>query len=197
GYEPVRPEWAGWPFERRIETARGLLHDAGYGAGRPVELELLYNTRDRDKRIVAAIAAMWKQRLGVETHLVNQEWKVYLQTRKQLDRTQVFRSGWIGEYPDPNTFAEILHSTHSMNEFGWRNERYDALLEKAAASTDRQARFALFNDAEREIQANVPLIPLFHYAKARLVSPAVAGYHGNLMDHHYSRQLSWRELHGR
>lgn len=191
-YEPLPPEWADWPHEQRVERARTLLAEAGFDDGNPLKVELLYNTRERDQRLMAAVAAMWKQNLGVTARLVNQEWKVYLQTRRQLARTQAFRSGWIGDYPDPNSFAEILHSGHGMNEFGWRNTRYDALLEKAAATRDARARAGLFAAAEREIHAEVPLIPLFRYAKARLVSPEVAGYRGNLMDRHYARHLSWR-----
>lgn len=191
GYEPQMPEWTSWPYEERVAVARQLLQDAGYEE-KLLQLELLYSTRDRDKRVVTAIDSMWRRQLGIDTRLLNQEWKVYLQTRKRLDATQVFRSGWIGEYADPNTFAEILHSQHAMNESGWHNVQYDALLEKAARSTDNVTRFALFARAEQEIQRDVPLIPLFHYAKARLVSPRIAGYAPNLMDHHYSKHYSWQ-----
>lgn len=191
GFEPQAPEWAVWPYEQRVAVARELLDAAGYGE-KPLQLELLYSTRDRDKRVVTAVASMWRRQLGVDTTLINQEWKVYLQTRKRLDATQVFRSGWIGEYADPNTFAEILHSQHAMNEFGWHNADYDALLEQAAHSAGNAERFALFALAERQIEQEVPLIPLFHYAKARLVSPRLAGYTSNSMDHHYSKHYSWQ-----
>ncbi|HEX7047333.1 MAG TPA: peptide ABC transporter substrate-binding protein [Gammaproteobacteria bacterium] len=192
-YKPPQPDWAAWPMEKRHAAARALLVDAGYGPEEPVTVEMLYNTRDRDRRVVTAVAAMWKQQLGVETRLRNEEWKVYLQTRQQREKTQVFRSGWIGEYPDPNSFAEILHSEHGMNEFGWNNPRYDALIEQAATTRDAQKRLELFSAAAREVNAEVPLIPLFHYAKARLVSPSVGGYTGNLMDHHYTKHLFWIE----
>lgn len=192
GYTSGTPHWAQWSREERVSRARELLRAAGFKQGEPLAVELLYSTRDRDKRIVTAVASMWKTALGVETVLRNQEWKVYLQTRRRLDSTQVFRSGWIGEYPDPNTFAEILHSDHRMNEYGWRNSRYDALLEKAAHTSDTQARYALFSRAEKEIQQDVPLIPLFHYAKARLVSPMVTGYQGNFMDHHFTKHYAWK-----
>lgn len=190
GYMPQEPEWAQWPMERRITVARELLRDAGHE--QPLHLQLLYSTRERDRRIVTAVQSMWQQHLGVQTELLNQEWKVYLQTRKRRDVTQVFRSGWIGEYPDPNTFAEILHSQHAMNEFGWQNARYDALLERAATTANTDERLALFAQAEQEIERDVPLIPLFHYAKARLVSTRVAGYRGNPMDHHYSKHYTWQ-----
>lgn len=191
-YVPPQPDWATQPYAQRVQEGRALLTAAGYDRQRPLRAELLYNTRDRDKRIMTAIATMWRQQLGVQATLNNQEWKIYLQTRRQLDRTQVFRSGWIGEYPDANTFAEILHSAHAMNEFGWHNRAYDALLERARSAPPAE-RVGLFEQAERIVQADTPLIPLFHYAKARLVADTVAGYAGNRMDHHYSRYLSWKD----
>lgn len=193
GYEPPQPDWLQQPLPERIARARELLAAAGYDAERPLELELLYNVRDRDQRIVTAVASIWREHLPVQTKLVNQEWKVYLQTRRQLAKTQVFRSGWVGDYPDPNSFAEILHSAHGMNDTGWSNPRYDALLERATNAADRGQRYALLRAAEQEILQDVPLIPLFRYSTVRLVSPQLQGYSDNLMNHHYSRHLSWRQ----
>ena len=52
---------------------------------------------------------MWKQTLGVDATLKNEEWKVYLDTRdkKQFDIT---RAAWIGDYPDPSQLPRAAHS---------------------------------------------------------------------------------------
>lgn len=191
GYAGNAPEWADWPMQQRVDQAREWLREANFDTGAPISL--LYNTRDRDQRVVTAVAAMWREQLGVETRLVNQEWKVYLQTRRQQEHTQVFRSGWIGNYPDPNSFAEILHASHGMNDFGWHNARHDALLEQAAATLDPQQRFALLAEAERIVMDEMPLIPLFRYATARLVSPRLEGYSENVMNHQFSKHFRWRD----
>ena len=166
------------------------MEDAGFVDQHPLSVEILYNNRDRDQRIMTAIAAMWAEVLPVSPELKAREWKVYLQLRQSKQDTEAFRSGWIGEYPDPHTFAEIFASTHGMNEFNWKNERYDELLAEAAREPDHTRRFAKLAEAEAIILEELPVIPLFHYAKARLVSPRVRGYTGNPLDHHYSRHLS-------
>ena len=46
---------------------------------------------------------MWKQTLGVDATLKNEEWKVYLDTREQK-QYDVARAAWIGDYLDPQQF---------------------------------------------------------------------------------------------
>ena len=125
-YEQQLPDWHDWTAEQRHAEARRLFAEAGFGPDNPLEIEILYNTSQDHKRIAIAVGAMWKQVLGVQTRLLNQEWKVFLQTRT-LGNTQVFRSGWIGDYNDANTFAELLHSQNAQNDSGWSNARYDEL----------------------------------------------------------------------
>ncbi len=156
----------------------------------PLDITILYNNRDRDQRIMAAVAAMWSETLPVSPRLDAREWKVYLQMRQGRQETEAFRSGWIGEFPDPHTFAEIFASTHGMNEFNWQNAHYDALLAAAAREPAQARRFAMLAEAEAIMLDELPVIPLFHYAKARLVAPRVRGYTKNPLDHHYSRHLS-------
>ena len=194
GYAGPLPDWAGWTQQRREREAQRLL--AASTGETPLEIELLYNTRDRDQRVVTAVAAMWRRVLGIETRLRNEEWKVYLDSRRQLDETEVFRSGWIGDYPDPFAFAEILRSRHGMNEFGWSNARYDALLQAAATAANSRQRFRLLREAEAMVLDELPVIPLFHYSKARLVDERVGGYRPNPLDHNYTRHYFWKDATG-
>ena len=188
-YSGQRPAWADWTQEQRNTEARRLYHEAGYSEQHPLEVELLYNTDQNHKRIAGALAAMWKQTLGVRTKLLNQEWKVFLENRKRRVITQVFRSGWIGDYNDAYSFLQLLHSANGQNDPGYGNPAYDALLDQAAATADPTQRRALLEAAERQLLADQPLIPLYFYASKRLVKPWVGGYQPNLMDHHHSKDL--------
>ncbi|MCX2959363.1 MAG: ABC transporter substrate-binding protein, partial [Serratia symbiotica] len=77
------PEWAGWTQEKRIQVAKKLLADAGYGPAKPLTFSLLYNTSDSNKKMAIAAASIWKKNLGVDVKLVNQEWKTFLDSRHQ------------------------------------------------------------------------------------------------------------------
>jgi oligopeptide transport system substrate-binding protein len=182
------PEGAWTQAEREAEAKR-LYAEAGYSAANPLRTELLYNTQDDHRRIAVAVTSMWKTVLGVETTLANQEWKVFLDTTNQRN-TQIFRFGWIGDYNDAFTFAELLKSTSGNNDPGYSNPEYDRLLELAQAELDLDKRGDLLEEAERVLLNDLPIIPLYFYVKARMVKPWVQGYESNIMDHHLHKYFS-------
>jgi oligopeptide transport system substrate-binding protein len=188
-YASQEPDWANWTQERRNEEARRLYAEAGYTDSNPLEVEIMYNTSENHKRISVAIAAMWKQALGVNAHLINQEWKVFLETRKRKEKTQVFRDGWIGDYNDAFSFAQLMHSANELNGSGYRSKRYDELVDRAAVEIDQAKRADLLQEAERILLADMPIIPIYFYVSKHLAKPWVGGYESNIMDHHYSKDL--------
>jgi oligopeptide transport system substrate-binding protein len=187
GYHPRQPEWGGWTQVQRDEEARRLYAQAGYTRDKPLRVQLLYNTDNNHRRLTAALAAMWRETLGVQTELLNQEWQVFLQTRREKLETEVFRYAWIGDYDDPFTFLEILQSTHGINDMGYSSPQYDALLSRASREANPARRMRLLADAEQLMLADLPMIPVYFYVSKKLVKPWVAGFHGNIRDHHPSR----------
>ena len=166
------------------EAARALLAAAGYpgGKGFPA-FEILYNTSEAHKSIAEAIQQMWKRELGIDVRLLNQEWKVYLDTEKRLDY-QVSRAGWIGDYPDPSTFLETFLSDSGNNRTGWKNAEYDRLLKEAARLGDQKTRYELFQKAEAIFLDELPIIPIYHYTRVFLIQPSVRGWNPTILDHH-------------
>ncbi|HTN28620.1 MAG TPA: peptide ABC transporter substrate-binding protein [Burkholderiales bacterium] len=166
------------------EAARKLLAQAGYpgGKGFPA-FEILYNTSEAHKAIGEAVQQMWKRELGIEVRLLNQEWKVYLDTEKRLDY-EVSRGGWIGDYPDPSTFLETFLSDSGNNRTGWKNAEYDRLLKEAARLGDQKTRYELFQKAEAIFLDELPIIPIYHYTRVYLIQPSVRGWSPTILDHH-------------
>lgn len=158
------------------KQARVLLAEAGYGPARPLpRVTLSYNTAEAHKQLAEAIQAMWKEHLGVDIEIENQEWKVYLKNL-QTSNFQLSRMGWIGDYPDPFTFLELLRSGNGNNHSSWSDARYDALLRQANATFDKPARSALLRKAEQLAMDNVPVIPLYVYTNSEMVKPYVRGH---------------------
>ena len=189
GYSGQQPAWASWTQEQRNLEAQKLYRQAGYSTENPLRVQVLYNTSENHKRLAVAIASMWKQVLGVETSLANQEWKVFLKTRRQMETTQIFRGGWIGDYNDAYTFSQLMHSKNEMNHSGYKNAEYDALLDAAAAEIDLARRAQLLQQAEQILLQDLPIIPIYVYVSKHLVKPWVGGYMPNIMDHHYTKDL--------
>ena len=189
-YEPPQMSYAGLTQDERNALARRLLREAGYGPDNPLQIELRYNTSDTQRRIALAVQSMWREVLGVETTLINEEFQVLLANMREREVTQVFRSSWIGDYNDAHTFLSVMEGGSPSNMPGYANEEYDSLMRRAAAQVDPKARRLFLEEAERVLLAEHPVIPLYFYVSKHLVSPEVVGWEDNVLDYHYSRHLS-------
>lgn len=196
GYSPPKIAVARWTQAQREAQARRLFRAAGYSRVNPPHLELRFNTSVLHRRLALAVAAMWRETLGVQVELRNEEWKVFIQNRRQRVLTQVFRGGWIADVADPRDFLAAFASDGPLNWTGWRDAGFDALLARADASPDATRRSALLAQAEARLLAAQPLVPLYFYTSKHLVKPWVGGYLANPLDHHASRFIFWTESAG-
>jgi len=191
GYTPPQADYAAMPQAERLAEAKRLMAEEGYGPEKPLEVEILYNTNEGHKKIAVVIAAMWKQ-IGVKTTLVNQEWKVYLETRDQKN-FQVARAAWIADYLDPSTFLELLISNAGYrNDPGYANPAFDKEMELAAQEADAAKRMAHLQAAEAMSLADLPYIPIYHYVSIKMISPKLKGWDENLLDLHPTRWVSFK-----
>ncbi len=189
-YQQQTMPWADWTQEARNNRAKELYAAAGYGPDNPLEVEILYNTSDNHKKVAIAIAAMWKQTLGVQASLRNEEWKAYLSSRDEKN-FEIVRAGWIGDYNDANTFLELFVSDAGMmNNPGYDNPAYDELVKGGAFETDLAVREGMLEEAERIFLEDSPLIPIYFYTTQHMVQPKVEGWIDNIKDVHPSRFLS-------
>jgi ABC-type oligopeptide transport system substrate-binding subunit len=173
--------------ERNAE-ARRLFRQAGYGPGKPLRLELRYNTSSQHRRMAVAVSAMWKQVLGVASVLINEEWKVFVNNRSQGVLTQVFRGGWIADYADPASFLDLFRSENALNWSAYSNPAYDELMDQSTR-LNGTTRIEVIKQAESMLMRDMPVIPLYYYVSRHLVSTGVRGYQDNVRDIHLSRYL--------
>jgi len=191
-YEPPALSYSAMTQAERNQVARNQYKSAGYSDDNPLQIELRYNTSDTQRRMAVAIQGMWKEVLGVEVTLVNEEFQVLLANIRQRDITQVFRASWIGDYNDAHGFLKILESDNPANMPGYESEDFDALMLRAAGQTDLGSRRLFLEEAERVMLADHPTIPIYFYVSKHLVSPELEGWGDNVLDYHYSQHLSFK-----
>lgn len=192
GYTPATLPWAAQTQAWRDARAKALYRAAGYSESNPLTLELRYNTSTPHRRLALAVAAMWRDTLGVRVRLRNEEWKVFVQNRRQRAITQAFRGGWIGDVADARNFLVGFSGDGPLNWPGYDDAHYRDLIAKADAARSEAARNAWLHAAElRFLNANA-VVPLYFYTSKHLVAPRVAGYAPNALDRHASRWLSLR-----
>ncbi len=167
---------ADYSYEANCEKARELLAEAGYPNGEnfPV-VEYLYNTSDAHKAVAEALQNMWETELGVKVTLNNQEWAVFLQTRKDGNYS-VARNGWLGDYNDPISFLDMWLTGGGNNDAQYANADYDAKIQEAKNTTDPAARMKLIHEAENIIMGqDWALNPLYFYTQKYMLSDRVGG----------------------
>jgi oligopeptide transport system substrate-binding protein len=182
------PNTAGYSCEASIpydvDLARKTLGRAGYPNGRGLPpIEILFNTSENHKLTAEAIQQMWRKDLNVNATLLNQEEKVYFDSRTQMNY-QVIRSTWIGDYVDPNSFLDLWVTNGTNNQTGWSNAEYDRLIAEASRTGDQAVRYAAFQKAEAILLDEAPILPVYFYTHAFLIRPNVKGWYPTILDHH-------------
>jgi ABC-type oligopeptide transport system substrate-binding subunit len=188
-YEPQALDWADMLLEERHRRAQQLYREAGYGPGNPLRVSIRYNTHEVHRQIAVAIQDMWKQVLGVEAELINEEFQVLISNIQQKNM-EIFRLNWNGDYNDAHTFLTTLESDNPSNFTGYHSEEFDDLMRRAARQTDPTNRRFYLEEAERQMLRDNPLIPIYFNVNKSMVSPAVSGWGDNVLNYHYSQHLS-------
>ena len=172
------------------EAAKKLLAEAGYpnGEGFPTT-EILYNTSEGHRKIAVALQQMWKKHLNIDVVLLNQEWKVYLDTVSN-HHYEIARAGWIGDYVDPNNFLDMFLCNGGNNRTRWCNPEYDQIiLQQVPKAKTHQQRLKLFQQAENILLQEMPVIPIYIYTSNNLVHPTVRNFGRNILN-----QANYREM---
>ncbi|TLD72845.1 peptide ABC transporter substrate-binding protein [Phragmitibacter flavus] len=171
--------------------AKALLAEAGYpdGKGFP-KFEILINTMEAHRLIAQAVQSMWREHLGIDVGIINQDWQVYLDSQRRMDY-EISRAAWSGDYMDPMTFLGMWTKDNGNNQTGWHSSRYEELLRQSSTIADPPQRFAVLKEAETLFLNELPVIPVYWYARSSLVRPEVKGMRSSLLD---DRPYKWFDL---
>lgn len=158
------------------DQAKQLLDEAG---GPDLFKDVVLRTSGQGaspSQVLEAITAMWKQNLGIDVTIEQEDFGLFLRDLDQ-GNVQMFSLGWIADYPDPQNFLEIKFlSTSGNNETKYSNPQVDDLLNKARVEKDQNTRIQLYQQAEQLIVNDSPWVPLYHDKAAVLVKPYVKGF---------------------
>jgi oligopeptide transport system substrate-binding protein len=191
---PGMPDWPGGfdspdsDLSARRARARELYRAAGYSDRNPLTVELRVNTSLAHRRMSAAVAAMWREHLGVRTRQVSEEWKVFVANRRHGRLTQIVRGGWIADWRDAANFLQLFETHSPLNYSFWSDPDFDALMQRADLASGIERQQVLLEAEQRLLDAHV-IIPLYYYVSRHLVKPNVRGFENNLMDVHLSRWI--------
>lgn len=165
-----------------VKEARRILAKAGFDGGKGFpRLTILYNTNEVHRFIAEVIRQQLQNNLDIAVDLQNVELGSFLDKVQQADY-QIARSGWIADYPDPNTFLSMWVSNNPQNNTNWSNVGYDRQIAMASRSLDQADRLSLLKQAEEIWLDELPAIPIYFYSSVNLVSPMIFGFKPSAQD---------------
>jgi oligopeptide transport system substrate-binding protein len=173
-YDGIRLPEESQSMAQRQAEARRLLAAAGFGPGKPLDFEYVYDTNEENRKIAVALAAMW-QAVGAKARPVNVD---FGQLNRQI-RTGAFdvaRWSYFASFDDPIALLQLYAGDNTNNYAGYRNPEYDRLLRESDLMADPAARRALLAKAETLLVRDAPIIPIYDYVRRYLVAPGVQGW---------------------
>lgn len=191
GYETAEADFASMSQLDREDKAKELLKEAGYGeGGKPLKIEIRYNTNTNHQKVATAVADNWKA-LGADVTLQNLDVKSHYAYLQEGGTFDVARAGWVADYADPENFLFLAISTNNTFNYGhYSNPKYDELMAESYKERDAAKRMQILHDAEAILMNDSPLTPLMNTASLWLVSDKVKGWQDNAVNEHLSRYLS-------
>ncbi|HSI41821.1 MAG TPA: peptide ABC transporter substrate-binding protein [Xanthobacteraceae bacterium] len=190
GYTSAEADYADMSQLDREDAAKKILTELGYGPGKPLKLEIRYNTSENHKNTAVAIQEQLKP-FGIEVTMVNTDTKTHYGLLEQKGDYDYARAGWIADYKDPESFLGISRKSSGNNYSGFNNPEFEKLMDQAAAAGGNPAeRFKDMAAAEKVLVDQVGNMPLLFYSYHAIVSPKLKGWEENVMDVHPSRFIS-------
>jgi ABC-type transport system substrate-binding protein len=169
---PLPPSlWAYAPrtkeLVRDLSAARRMLAEAGFPAGFDVALLAVDSPRPYlpDPLRVASLIREQLAGAGIRVRLDQaRSWPEYLARGSSGDyEMAVF--GWQADSTDPNDFLLALlasESVGSTNRSRYRSPEMDALLKRGRMASGVHERRAIYEEAQRLFQRDMPWVPLYH-----------------------------------
>ncbi|MHC1550691.1 peptide ABC transporter substrate-binding protein [Phyllobacterium sp. K27] len=193
--EPEKPDFADLSQLDREDKAIELMKEAGYGeGGKPLNIEIRYNTNPNHERVATAVADMWKKTFGANVTLMNLDISSHYAYLQEGGKFNVARAGWVADYADAENFLNLNVSTNKTFNYGhYENPEFDALMKKSYQERDPAARSKILHEAEALLARDQPTAPLMNYAYLWLVSDKVKGWGDNANNEHLSKYLSIAE----
>ena len=184
------PEIDGFDYTDEIEASHKM-KDARekYGLAPdeiiPLTMHVFDNefSEDDEKEIRGAL-----EPLGIEVKISKVPSYQYYATIASAD-ADILVTSWIGDFADPLAFLELFRGGSTMNESGWKNKTFDALLEQAASAGETE-RLTLLGQAENILLDEGMVLPLYRSVSSNIIDLSeVGGWYVNAFDLHPLKYL--------
>jgi peptide/nickel transport system substrate-binding protein len=158
--------------ERDVEAARELLAEAGFADG--IELTVQVANNPVQTQVMEVVQAMAAE-AGIDISIRATEFATLLQqqTAGEYQGSQV---GWSGRTDVDGNIHQFVTCDGGINDSGFCDPRVDELLDRARTSNDPQVRKEAYDAAREILNAELPIIYLYHPSWIWAMSASLEGF---------------------
>ncbi|MEP7237680.1 MAG: ABC transporter substrate-binding protein, partial [Ferruginibacter sp.] len=164
-----------------VTKAKQLLAEAGYPEGKNLpEIKLLTIPIYGDLGTYIANELL---QVGIKVQVeVIQKSLLLEQTSKS--QASFFRGSWIADYPDAENYLGVFYGKNPAppNYTRYKNAAFDLLYEKALSEKNDSLRYNLYQQMDRIIINDAPVVPLWYDMAIHLVHLNIKNFYPNSLN---------------
>jgi ABC-type transport system substrate-binding protein len=167
----------------------GLLgHDSSYTSTMPVASPPLPDQQGEEIELTAVLNPVFFSEYAALAREISRSLRVHQITIRAVNKTMeewmeavsqgsvdVVLGRWAADYPDADTFANILATKEGLLGHLCGSAEVDRLIARGRSETSPAARHAVYRQIEEIIARDRLLLPLFHEQTYRFARPEVEG----------------------
>ena len=161
--------------------ARQLLAEAGFAGGKnlpPIKLLTIPVYADLASYIANELNIVG---INVQVEAIQ---KSLLLEQTSKSQALFFRGSWIADYPDAENYLGVFYGKNPAppNYTRYKNPVYDDLYEQAIAEKNDSVRYKLYQQMDRMIIENAPVVPLWYDMAIHLVHTNILNFFPNSLN---------------
>jgi len=163
-------------YDYNPEKAKELLRQAGFPNGEGMPEITLYTTAN-----YVDLCEFIQHQLSEIGMKLKVELTPAVTHRELVARSKLnfFRKSWIADYPDGENYLALFYSKNftpnGPNYTRFKNEGYDFLYEKAQSETNDSTRYYFYQEMDKIIIEEAPVVTLYYDQVVRLIQKNVTG----------------------
>ena len=172
------------------DRAAALLAEAGYPGGKGLPL-LHLNSNPSYQAVMEYVQKSW-ERIGITAQIDNMDGGT-LRDKAKKGEIDLWRASWIADYPDGENYLGLFYSgnipPNGANRMRYHNAAFDSLYTAALSTTDDSTRHAMYQEMERTMLAEAPVVLLYYDKILRIIQPDIEGLATNALNMLYLKNV--------